>query len=252
MDLRQGIRIVLVPQGGGAPRTLTLSPWRVRLLLWAAVTTAAIVLILLGTWGFVATKAVRTIPLENQIVELQAELDQVGILVGRLEAVEEQYARIQELFGSEIPAPDDLWLPFGDGTGQGALGEVEQDPAPVLWPLTERGFITQTLLEGAEEHPGIDIAVPEGSYIRASGPGRVAETGTDPVYGRFLRIEHADQVETLYAHASMILVRAGDEVRAGEVVGTTGSTGRSTAPHLHFEIRVAGVSVDPLTIVDRP
>jgi murein DD-endopeptidase MepM/ murein hydrolase activator NlpD len=252
MDLRQGLRIVLVPQGGGAPRTLTLSPLRVRLLLWAAAAISATGLLFVGTWGFVATKAARTIPLENEIVSLQTELDQVGVLVGRLEAVEEQYARIQELFGSEIQAPDDLWLPFGDGTGQEPPTEVEQNPAPVLWPLTERGFITQTLLEGAEEHPGIDIAVPEGSYIRASGPGRVAETGTDPVFGRFLRIEHADEIETLYAHASMILVRAGDVVRAGEVVGTTGSTGRSTAPHLHFEIRVDGVSVDPLTIVDRP
>jgi len=208
--------------------------------------------VLVVTWGLLAARVNQSVSLQAEVNRLQLDLDQVAALVVRLEAIEAQYGRIQELFGATAPAMDDLWLPFGDGGQASNVDQTDEDLGPTLWPLTERGFITRTLLEGGEEHPGLDIAVPEGSYIRASGSGRVAETGTDPVYGRFLRIEHSEEVETLYAHASMILVRVGDEVRAGEVIGTTGSTGRSTAPHLHFEIRINGDSVDPLTIVDRP
>jgi murein DD-endopeptidase MepM/ murein hydrolase activator NlpD len=233
-------------------RSFTLSALRARLAMWGLAGAASLILVVLVSWGFLTARAAQTLVLQGEIDRLQAELAQVDELVARLEAIEAQYGQIQDLFGAGLPSQDDLWLPLGEASERVAAEDGEENPAPVLWPLTERGFITRTLLEGAGEHPGLDVAVPEGSYIRASGPGQVAETGTDPVYGRFLRIEHAGDVETLYAHASMILVRPGDSVRAGEVIGMTGSTGRSTAPHLHFEIRVAGVSVDPLTIVVRP
>ena len=113
--------------------------------------------------------------------------------------------------------------------------------------------MTQNLLEGGDgEHPGLDIAVPSQSYIRAAGAGTIEEAGTDPVYGNFVTVDHGEGYLTLYAHASEILVQAGQRVRRNEVIALTGSTGRSTAPHLHFEIRLDGETVDPLTLVDPP
>ena len=115
------------------------------------------------------------------------------------------------------------------------------------------GFVTQIHLQGTEgDHPGIDIAVPTDSYIRAAGSGRVGRAEEDPVYGRYILLDHGNGYETRYGHASLILVEEGATVRRGEVIGLTGSTGQSTAPHLHFEVLRNGIAVDPLSMVEQP
>ena len=124
---------------------------------------------------------------------------------------------------------------------------------PSSWPLTEPGFVTQALVEGgSDDHPGLDIAIGTGSYIRAAGAGQVLRIGDDPLYGLFVVLEHQEGFQTVYAHTSMILVARGQLVRRNEVIALTGSTGRSTAPHLHFEILLDGVPVDPFSMVEQP
>ena len=83
----------------------------------------------------------------------------------------------------------------------------------------------------------------------ASGGATVREAGQDPEYGLFVLLDHPEDYQTMYGHLSRIIVTVGDTVAVGEVVGLSGNTGRSTAPHLHFEIRQHGVSLDPLTMV---
>jgi murein DD-endopeptidase MepM/ murein hydrolase activator NlpD len=101
-------------------------------------------------------------------------------------------------------------------------------------------------------HTGLDIAAPTGSYVRAAGAGRVVDVGEGPTYGKYVRIDHDNGYETLYAHASYTLVELGEEVRKNEVIALSGSTGESTAPHLHFEILFEGETVDPLKLVQQP
>src|SRR5690606_3890106 len=128
-------------------------------------------------------------------------------------------------------------------------GAVLDPGIPNSWPLTRSGYITQALsVDGAEPHPGLDIAVPQDSYIRAAGAGVVEAAGTDSVYGRYVLIRHADGYESMYGHASRLFVAAGDSVERNEVIALSGSTGRSTAPHLHFELRKDGRPIDPLPI----
>ena len=98
----------------------------------------------------------------------------------------------------------------------------------------------------------MDIAVPSGSYIWSAGDGVVAEVGEDVVYGRFVVIDHGSGVRTLYGHTSETFVERGEEVQARQVVALSGSTGRSTAPHLLFEVIVEGKPVDPLGFVEQP
>jgi murein DD-endopeptidase MepM/ murein hydrolase activator NlpD len=113
--------------------------------------------------------------------------------------------------------------------------------------------VTQGLLEGeGTSHPGLDIAVPADSYVRAAGAAIVVDVGEDAVYGRFVTLDHGDGYRTLYAHASETLVEPGQRVRRNEVIALSGSTGRSTAPHLHFEILLNGEAVDPLSMVKPP
>ncbi|KPJ90486.1 MAG: hypothetical protein AMS18_10720 [Gemmatimonas sp. SG8_17] len=73
--------------------------------------------------------------------------------------------------------------------------------------------------------------------------------GDDPEYGLFVQIDHPEGYQTMYGHASRLLVSLGDSVQAGQVVGLSGTTGRSTAPHLHFEVRRDGQPIDPGAVV---
>ncbi len=95
-------------------------------------------------------------------------------------------------------------------------------------------------------HAGIDLAANHGDPIRASRDGRVLLAGNVPGYGLTVVLRHPDGTRTLYAHSSRLLVRAGQQVTQGEVIARVGSTGRSTGPHLHFEIIVNDRPRDPL------
>ena len=143
--------------------------------------------------------------------------------------------------------------PYASGDGRFFSTDTACLTAALCRPLTEKGFVTQGLHDGFEgEHPGLDIAVATDSYIRASGGGTVVDVGEDAVYGRFVVIDHGGQYSTLYGHASMNFVTLGQKVRERQVIALSGSTGRSTGPHLHFEVLVEGEPVDPLTVVQQP
>jgi len=94
-------------------------------------------------------------------------------------------------------------------------------------------------------HAGLDLAAAEGTPVAASAPGVVLQAGWRPGYGLAVEVDHGHGITTLYAHASEVLVRPGQVVGRGEAVARVGETGRSTGPHLHFEVRTRGTPVDP-------
>lgn len=94
-------------------------------------------------------------------------------------------------------------------------------------------------------HPGFDIAAPTGARVAAAAEGEVVHAGPAGTYGNLVTVRHANGFETRYAHLSKVLVKPGDKVLVGQQVGEVGSTGRSTGPHLHFEIRKQGKALDP-------
>lgn len=95
-------------------------------------------------------------------------------------------------------------------------------------------------------HRGVDLAAAEGAAIFPVAPGTVVEAGARGGYGNLVVVDHGGGVRSLYAHAREVLVRPGDRVDPGTPVARVGSTGRSTSPHLHLEVRVEGEAVDPL------
>jgi murein DD-endopeptidase MepM/ murein hydrolase activator NlpD len=132
--------------------------------------------------------------------------------------------------GSEIAPPD----------GSGALHR------PARGPLTSGfGYRTHPITGVRRLHAGVDIGAPTGTPIVAAADGRVTFAGWRGGYGKTVLIDHGNLV-TLYAHQSAVGVRAGQTVRRGETIGRVGSTGQSTGPHLHFEVRVNGRPRDPL------
>jgi len=94
-------------------------------------------------------------------------------------------------------------------------------------------------------HPGIDFKAAYGAPVRATAPGVVTYAGWAGTYGRLVKIRHDNGMETRYAHMSAVLVRTGQRVTRGTQVGRLGNTGRSTGPHLHYEIRIRGTAMDP-------
>lgn len=99
---------------------------------------------------------------------------------------------------------------------------------------------------GSRFHTGVDFSAPQGTGIAAAGPGRVTWAAWLGAYGNLVVVAHSGGIRTLYAHLSVIEVGLGQRVAAGFEIGRVGSTGRSTGPHLHFEVRVRGAAVDPL------
>jgi murein DD-endopeptidase MepM/ murein hydrolase activator NlpD len=118
---------------------------------------------------------------------------------------------------------------------------------PLRGPLTSRfGLRVHPLFGRRHFHAGVDIAAPRGTPVRAADEGTVLYAGWYGGYGKLVVIDHGQSVSTLYGHLSEILVTAGQRVARNHLIGKVGSTGYSTGPHLHFEVRRNGKPIDPL------
>jgi murein DD-endopeptidase MepM/ murein hydrolase activator NlpD len=127
---------------------------------------------------------------------------------------------------------------------------------PLHAPMTQAfgctgfGLEPTTTACPAGYHTGIDLAAPSGTPVRAAADGIAYALPDYEIYGNHVVIAHAGGVGTVYAHLSSISTAWGQRVRTGDVIGYVGSTGNSTGPHLHFEVRYAGAPVDPLPWLD--
>jgi murein DD-endopeptidase MepM/ murein hydrolase activator NlpD len=108
-----------------------------------------------------------------------------------------------------------------------------------------RGFSAEKTGSSSEPHAGIDIAAAAGTPIRAPAPGVVDRVGRDAYYGLLVVVKHRFGFESRYGHCSQVLVAAGDNVQRGQTIALVGSSGRSSAPHLHYEILRDGKALDP-------
>ncbi|MCV3737450.1 M23 family metallopeptidase [Rhizobium sp. TRM96647] len=119
------------------------------------------------------------------------------------------------------------------------------NPSPGSQVSSRFGNRTDPFLGRLALHAGIDFRLPVGSAVEATGSGTVVTAGRTGGYGNLVEIDHGSGLSTRYAHLSRVLVKAGDTVDAGETIGLSGSTGRSTGPHLHYEVRRNGRASDP-------
>jgi murein DD-endopeptidase MepM/ murein hydrolase activator NlpD len=175
--------------------------------------------------------------------------------------------------GAMIPVSQDEILKLGDQT-ESAMTTLSQEMdvlrsnfsltkqkveekqnmlriTPTIWPTTSKvitsgfGYRVDPLTRAPSFHSGVDIGASENSPVYAAADGKVIFTGSDIFHGNNIVIDHASGLHTWYMHLNKIMVNQGDSVIKGQKIGLVGSTGRSTGPHLHYEVQKNGASIDP-------
>jgi murein DD-endopeptidase MepM/ murein hydrolase activator NlpD len=262
-----GYTVIVQKNGALASRQFQVRSWWLRAVTIAAIALVIVLVALAASYGPILAAAARAPLLERRVDQLTRENARVAELASALNDAEARYARLRGMLGARVPPPrrqadqlaggDQLYvapaiLARTPAAVARASREGEGPSIPHRWPLSvpsyrTRGMVADSLSE--EPHPGIDLAVPEGSEVRASGGGTVEATGNDSAYGLYVLLRHPAGYETMYGHLSRVLVSQGDSVKAGQPIALSGNTGRSTAPHLHFEVRHNGRSIDPLSLV---
>jgi murein DD-endopeptidase MepM/ murein hydrolase activator NlpD len=264
--------IMLVSSHGTRPRTFAFS----RRGLWVLISAASVVALLvvfsvavlaeMGWFSFTIARLKR----ENtqlkeehgKVARLEQELKRLGLVERKLLGL----LGIDDVTGGATApggagssgsraygakAGEAVGAPAGldAGTGQtsGPPGAAYTRSLPTLWPVL--GEISRPFSYEGDGHKGLDIATPNGTPVKAAGDGTVEFSGQDDVFGLMIIINHGSGITTLYGHNSKLSVARGDEVLRGQVIAYSGTSGKSSAPHLHFEISRYGRQVNPLTFL---
>ena len=265
----RGVTIVVHADGDLESRQYRISRWALAAGKWGALAIAVSIVVFFAFAGPITRSAARVPGLEREVSRLRVENSRVQQLAAALNRAEANYQELRQMLGVKAPPVsrsggsvarlDDAATTMRAVAIRASLPGLQNRyetgaSVPSHWPLDVPGFVTRGQVRAGggapdESHPGIDIAVPVGTPVRASGGGTVTAAGYDADYGFFVLLQHPAGYETMYGHTSRLLAAEGDQVQAGQVIGLSGNTGRSTAPHLHFEIRHDGKSIDPLELV---
>ena len=218
--------------------------------------------IVVFTYGRVAGVAQKAATVSRENVKMRGQLAAVDSL--RIELLEMRALGLQmkhmlgvplspadsALVASLSPVARTPAIPHDEE--EGGVGVREQqlmlESMPSIWPV--KGFVTKEFtVTGGEKnplyHPGMDIAAERDTPVLVVADGIVEMSGFDETYGWMVEVDHGYGLRSVYGHNSRNLVKAGDRVTRGTTIAYVGSTGKSTAPHLHFEVRENGVPVDP-------
>lgn len=239
------ISVILAPHGSSKSWTRVVS---LPALALAGLGLIVLVVLVLGLGIQVADLSARTREVEalrRENAELRGQTRRVAELEAELTRIQELETRVRRWAGIEpgAQAPGALAAGSFDWEREESfLAEI-----PTLAPIA--GWVSRGFERGAEAHVGLDLAQETGTPVRASGWGIVRFAGWDDTYGNLVVLDHRNGFTSLYGHNEALLVREGDLVARGELIARLGNTGRSTAPHLHFEVRLEDEPLDPAFLI---
>lgn len=254
----RSVTILVQPDGALQARSFRLPLWGLRTAIAAAAMLIGFLIFVVVSYAPLVRAAARVPFLERQVDKLEADNARIRELAAALDSMEKRYEQVRGMVGADlVPSLAEVasTLPVAPPVRAVLAGSTPYPTGPSIpsfWPLDDQSYMTRGVADSGGvdgQHHGIDIATATGTPVRASGGGTVADAGEDPVFGRFVLVTHPDDYQTLYGHLSRVVTAKGRTVEPGEVIGLAGNTGRSSAPHLHFEVRRRGAAVDPLTLV---
>ncbi|MCH7761650.1 peptidoglycan DD-metalloendopeptidase family protein [candidate division TA06 bacterium] len=227
MKQKRYLSFMIVPEGGERTFRGRISYPVLRTLLASALVLFTLFLFFSLRYGKVSLQAMRGKEVEERVRSLEEELR-------RVEDLEREVAQLRAV-------KDQIEGMLGVSHNPGSMTHKRKEvPRPSIWPV--KGKVTR---EFSQDHSGIDIAVPLGSPVWATEDGIVAFAGWDEELGHMVELDHQNGLKTVYGHNSEVLVEKGSQVKKGDVIAFSGSSGRSTAPHLHYEILLKGMSINP-------
>ena len=197
---------------------------------------------------------------KSKLVALQEENDKKIAMVSNMKVLKTNYMNqlteeekaLQadiEIFNQEMAQIESDLINLTDSNSAYAGGEMAW-PAPGYYTITSPfGYRVHPILGVTRFHSGVDIGVPTGGKVIAANDGIVIKTTYTSSYGNMVMIDHGGGIVTLYAHGSKIIATLGQEVKRGDIIMEAGSTGWSTGPHLHFEVRLDGEYQQPLDYI---
>jgi len=260
--MKKYFSLIVVPHDDSNVRNFKVSYVAVYAFLVLIVLCVLTFVMLMGTYGRVLVKAHEADQLAREnarLIDRTAGIDSLRSELLRAQALGIQ---IKNMLGVGLSATDSSLVanltptahsPAISGTIETAEAAREDQKLllkaiPSMWPL--KGYVTREFrIAGGEKneqyHPGMDIAAKRNTPVRASAEGVVTTSGWDETYGYLVVIDHGFGFTTVYGHNSRNLVNVGERVGRGQTIAFLGSTGKSTAPHLHFEVRKNGVPEDP-------
>lgn len=159
--------------------------------------------------------------------------------------------KIREINGGAVSAGSYAFVPMSRERFNGYIHEgegrrvFEVDSRRYIWPVERPGYTSRFGMRHNRMHEGLDISCAIGTVIFAAKAGEVVRVGVYGAMGRAVAVRHDDGMETWYGHNSALLVKEGDRVERGQILAYSGNTGRSTGPHLHFEVRYLNISLNP-------
>ncbi len=247
------ITLMLIPEGTESRRGFRMRRWVFRLLLGTLIVVLVGIVLFFAFYGKVLTRAALADKLAMENERLLRYQYKVQLLESNLQQAREIVTRLTQLAGINIEfpeLPDDSTL-FASLDRRGMAVVSRSSGVDISLPagLPIQGFISQDFEvdDVSHYHPGVDIACAEGTPVLATAAGEVTYADYDSTtYGYMVVIRHNDSITTLYGHNRELLVQAGQVVPAGGRIALSGNTGQSTAPHLHYEIRINDEPIDPL------
>jgi murein DD-endopeptidase MepM/ murein hydrolase activator NlpD len=198
---------------------------------------------------------------DEQLATLKLNAKEVSVMIGVTKAIGGPSdisieGRLVPTFSETLEQYDALKTTTFARFDRNYMLRLQRNTQPSIWPIDGRlmgsfGNRSDPFSGEGEFHKGVDISAPTGTVVKAAADGMVTYADYFGGYGRLVVITHGNGMQTYYAHLSKFDVIAGQEIRQSEILGRVGSTGRVTAPHLHYEVRIGGAPVNPYRYLTR-
>jgi murein DD-endopeptidase MepM/ murein hydrolase activator NlpD len=246
------VTILIVPEGAEERAGFRMKQWLLKLILGGIATLLVCIILFFVFYGQVITRAALADKLEKENNQLLRYQYKVKLLEENLLEARSVVQRLTDLAGIDYQFPefpdDSTLFASLDHQNKAVLvrGLTEDATTPSGLPVL--GFVSQGFddTDSSHYHPGIDIACATGTPVLATGSGVVIYAAFDSVYGNMVVVQHNDSISSVYGHNDELLVEVDQKVMPGSRLALSGNTGISTAPHLHYEIRMNNQYMNPL------